>query len=65
MFSEVLIVICIVSKVDKIVVEIYEYLLYSICKFSIVMVDVDNVLVLVELIKGFGFEMVINFVLLY
>lgn len=29
------------------------------------MVDVDNVLVLVELIKGFGFEMVINFVLLY
>lgn len=64
-FSEVLIATRTVSKADKIVAEIHEHLPDTKCKFSTATVDADNVPALVELIKGFGPEMVINLALPY
>ncbi|CAM4049483.1 saccharopine dehydrogenase family protein [Deinococcus frigens] len=64
-FSEVLIATRTVRKADAIVAEIHEHLPNSKAKFSTGTVDADNVPELVQVIRDFGPEMVINVALPY
>lgn len=64
-FTEVLIATRTVAKADKIVAEIHEHMPGSKAVFTTATVDADDVPQLVELIRGFGPELVINVALPY